>query len=185
MTDIVQWRPVPGWKNYFLSEDYQLKCRDQIKTLYLNKGYMKFNQETSFFGRSVWTMQLFHRVVGRFVFNPLPAILKILDHIDGDKCNNAFSNLRWITQQLNLINKPNAKGVKVLTNWYKPTLYVARYKQQKLGCFKTYDEAHNCYNRFREKEYAKIYKQILDDNDVSDAMRKHPDVLRASVLTLP
>ena len=181
----VQWRPVPGWKDYYLSDNYELKHHDKIKTLYHNKGYMKFNHETSFFGRSVWTLQLFHRMVGNFVLNPLPAILKVLDHIDGNPLNNRFENLRWVTQQLNLLNKPRAKGVRVVTNWYKPCVYVARYKNLKLGCFKTYDEAHYCYNRYREELYATIYQKIMDDNDVSAAIRMHPDVLRASTLTLP
>ena len=178
------WEPVPGWKGYELSSDYELRHEKKPKALYFNKGYVKFNHCMYFFGRPVWGYQLFHRIVGKFVYNPVPSVLKILDHIDGDTQNNKRENLRWINQALNLLNQRNAVGVRKFTRRGR-TLYLARCKQHRIGYFDTHEEAHHAYNRYREKEYARLYKQILDDNDVSESVWKHPDVVRASTLKLP
>ena len=41
-----------------------------------------------------------HRLIAHtFIFNPLPNVFKVVDHINNDPSDNRPSNLRWITQQ--------------------------------------------------------------------------------------
>ena len=57
-------------------------------------GYMRF--------KSFWI----HRLVAEtFVQNPRPDIFDCVDHIDRNKENNCASNLRWVNQQLNQLNR--------------------------------------------------------------------------------
>jgi len=49
--------------------------------------------------------QRINRVVARaFVHNPCPDIFNMVDHIDQNKSNNCASNLRWLNNQLNMLN---------------------------------------------------------------------------------
>ena len=53
-----------------------------------------------------------HRLVADlFVKNPRPDIFDKVDHIDGDRSNNHYTNLRWVDNQLNCANRKTAKNV--------------------------------------------------------------------------
>lgn len=80
----------------------------------------------------------------------------VIDHIDGDRQNNRWSNLRHVSQSVNLQNKHgpqsnNKLGVQGVTKMGKK--YIARIKtggkQKHLGSFSTPEEAGAAYQAAR------------------------------------
>ena len=69
-----------------------------------------------------------------------------IDHIDGNKLNNAFENLRVVTQQANIYNNHIAKGYA----WHKTrgkwqARITINQKKKYLGLFDTEDKARAAY----------------------------------------
>jgi len=68
-----------------------------LKTVRNSKGYVQIG--TSGCGRF-----LVSRLVAKmFVPNPRPDIFNQVDHINRDKTNNSWLNLRWLSGQLNVL----------------------------------------------------------------------------------
>ena len=95
-----------------------------------------------------------HRLAWLYVHGSLPA--DQIDHIDGDRLNNAIDNLREATNQQNAANRPalrtnrhGAKGVAIARRVRKPARYRARIRVNNklihLGYFPTSDEAAAAY----------------------------------------
>lgn len=93
-----------------------------------------------------------HRLAWLYVHGSLPA--GEIDHIDGDKKNNAISNLRDVSKAGNMGNikkafKTNTSGLlgayhdKRKGTWYSQI--TANGKRHCLGVFATADEAHGAY----------------------------------------
>ena len=110
-----------------------------------NNGYNKVNVDGKLYLR--------HRLVVA-AFNPAFDINNTdhkVDHIDRDKLNNAFSNLRVVTQQGNLFNNHIAKGYswnKAVGKWHAQ-IRVDR-KKKNLGYFDTEEEARAAYIAAKE-----------------------------------
>lgn len=71
---------------------------------------------------------------------------KMLDHIDGNKLNNALSNLRETNKQLNGLNRPHDKlkgAYKVKNGWFSSI--TIHKKPIYLGYFATKELAHEAY----------------------------------------
>ena len=89
-----------------------------------------------------------HRLVVA-AFNPAFDINNtdhVIDHIDANKLNNAFSNLRVVTQQGNLFNNPKAKGYcwnKRESKWHAGIKVDGKTKH--LGYFDIEEEARAAY----------------------------------------
>jgi hypothetical protein len=69
-----------------------------------------------------------------------------IDHVDGDRLHNAFSNLRVVSSQGNCLNRSTAKGYcwhKVRGKWQAQIKI--NYKQKHLGYFETEEEARAAY----------------------------------------
>lgn len=69
-----------------------------------------------------------------------------IDHIDHDKLNNAFSNLRVVTNQHNHFNRPAAKGYfwnKQKGKWQAQI--AVNNKKKHLGLFDIWEEARAAY----------------------------------------
>ena len=94
-----------------------------------------------------------HRLVVA-AFNPefeINNLEHVIDHIDGNKLNNAFDNLRVVTQQANTFNTNN-KGYywhKDRCKWH--TRIKINYKQKHLGYFETEEEARAAYLAAKEE----------------------------------
>tara|TARA_R110000868_G_scaffold370739_1_gene634220 strand:+ start:312 stop:755 length:444 start_codon:yes stop_codon:yes gene_type:complete len=71
---------------------------------------------------------------------------KVMDHIDGNKLNNALSNLRVVTQHQNTMNRHTAKGY----SWHCPSKkWMAQImlngKNKNLGYFEKETDARAAY----------------------------------------
>lgn len=110
----MEWRPVVGLEDYAdVSDDGQIRTHERF---YINRwgqkvtipsvvlkqranawGYMFCNFKK---GGKTCTIRV-HRAVA-MAFIPNTHNKPQVDHIDGDKTNNAVSNLRWCTSQENI-----------------------------------------------------------------------------------
>jgi hypothetical protein len=79
-----------------------------------------------------------------------------VDHIDGDKINNRFNNLRDVSRAQNLHNvgQPNCnntsgfRGVSLHQGKWRAQIMLNR-KHIKIGCFDTPEEAHAAYLSYK------------------------------------
>jgi hypothetical protein len=94
-----------------------------------------------------------HHLVWLFETGKWPA--KDLDHIDGDRGNNRFSNLREVTPQENHANRKIHRDGRLVgatsagPNRWRSTIRVDG-KRVNLGCFATQEEAHAAYVAARD-----------------------------------
>jgi HNH endonuclease/AP2 domain len=96
-----------------------------------------------------WTIGLLgksylaHRLAWFYVYGSWP---REIDHIDGNKLNNAISNLRECTRSENNQNRRGVSGVSRVMRGgrYRASICVNR-KQIHLGCYSTQDEARSAY----------------------------------------
>lgn len=92
----MSWTKISGFDNYSVSDDGEVRndTTGRIKTKTLNKRngyyYVDLWQDNASIKRPV------HRLVAEaYIGNP--SRKPTVDHIDGDRTNNAVSNLRWAT----------------------------------------------------------------------------------------
>ena len=87
-------------------------------------------------------MRLVHRVVAE-CFIPNPEGKPQVDHIDGNRANNAVSNLRWATHQENLQNQTGRGCYRDGDRWHA---YIwVNGKNRYLGMYDTEKQAHQVY----------------------------------------
>ena len=92
-----------------------------------------------------------HRLIWLYVTGSMPT--KQIDHINGDKSDNRFQNLRLADNGQNRANSKstNKHGLKGLLHrpWLKKNPWQAQIRHNKkqiyLGCFPTKEEAHEAY----------------------------------------
>lgn len=92
-----------------------------------------------------------------------------IDHIDGNKSNNTFSNLREATNQKNLrnrnINSNNISGFRGVS-WSKhASKWVAnamsKGKRKNLGYFDSAEEASKAFESFAKRNHGKFYRDSV------------------------
>lgn len=99
----VNWKPVKGYERlYEVSDQGEVRnMRNRVlKVCIQNSGYAQIAlwSETS-----KKTKFLVHRLVAQaFIDNPKG--LPIVNHIDGNKCNNAANNLEWCDNSHNIMH---------------------------------------------------------------------------------
>ncbi len=100
-----------------------------------------------------------HRLAWLYMTGEWPS--EQIDHINGNKSDNRFSNLRSVTQNQNCQLKHVASG-RSKTGFAGVTVnersgkFNARHKNKWLGTFKTPEEAHKAYVAYRDKLSASI-----------------------------
>jgi hypothetical protein len=105
-----------------------------------------------------------HRLAWMHVYGWMPA--KKLDHIDGNKANNAIANLRLATDAQNAWNSrmqhDNASGLKGIYFAPHVSMYRARIKVQGktfcLGYYKTKEEAHAAYCKAAREHHGEFWR---------------------------
>lgn len=95
---IEEWKEIEENNNYLISNSGRFKRGSKILKLNKNKrGYLYCNISTN----SVITKVKIHRLVAKaFVYNIENK--DTVNHIDGDKLNNNFNNLEWLTRKENI-----------------------------------------------------------------------------------
>jgi hypothetical protein len=83
-----------------------------------------------------------HSLAWLYVHGELPALL---DHIDGNRANNALANLRVATALQNQLNRPSRGYYRTRCNKFAAAIRVAG-ERISLGNFDTPEEAHAAYS---------------------------------------
>lgn len=99
-----------------------------------------------------------HRLAWFYIYKEWPK--GDIDHIDGNRANNAIDNLRDVNRSENNFNqrgasKNNKSGLLGVSfhkhsGLYRATIYV-KYKQTCIGYYKTPEEAHQAYLETKRK----------------------------------
>ena len=140
-----EWKLFNENDSYFISNKGRVKCYESLPQIVLDKdGYRTFQCKIS--GKQCI------RRIGRLVailFIPNPNNYPEVDHIDRNKANDDMTNLRWVTRQINVINRGiqsnNTSGYAGVSFIDDKNLYYAYIKFNgklyNLGLYTTLDEA--------------------------------------------
>jgi len=145
LKELAQYDPATG---IFTLKKYRLgttrKVGDELGSK-TKSGYLEacFDQRTYYL----------HRLAYFYMTGKIP---KYIDHINGNKTDNRWDNLRSVTQQQNMENvkkvRPdNTTGYRGVHKWggkYRAKIVVNK-KQIHLGTFSTAEEAAEAYNAAR------------------------------------
>lgn len=136
MQEIEIWKPVPNYENYYVSNFGNAKSTKGYKKLRLGKpGYYRFTVSAN--SKKV-TLNV-HRVVGILFVKGYKRGLMI-NHLDGNKLNNHYSNLKWDTPQDNAIHALHV-------------LKVGRHAFKKVQCVETGQEYESIKQAYEDKGY--------------------------------
>lgn len=121
----------------------------------LNRGYVKISIDS----RPYFA----HRLAWVYMTGEQPSMG--IDHINGNRSDNRWSNLRVSSQTDNMCNassrKHNRTGLKGVTK-HNDSKYVARIcyadRRQYLGCFKTAEEAKAAYDAAAKILHGEFFK---------------------------
>ena len=159
-----RWMMIDGYINYYVSNFGRVInmttkriLKPALRSGYLCVGLCKNGKMKTF---------PIHRLVALcFIVNPNDYIC--VDHIDTNKTNNSPTNLRWCTNQMNIMNSrkhmnttSKFKGVSFYKRDKKWVAHI-RHNQKgfHLGYFKTQEEAGRAYNEKASElfgEFAKL-----------------------------
>lgn len=129
------WKDIPGYEGYYQASNYgAIRSVDRIKMLFgVNPVEMKGRTLRNKYNKSTGYMMVIlgvdgrrdtktvHRLVAK-TWIPNPSLLGDVNHKDGDKGNNAISNLEWCTRSMNIHHAYDTglnisrKGTEVWTN---------------------------------------------------------------------
>jgi hypothetical protein len=106
-TDEREWRAIPGWPAYEVSEN------GDVRRVLGGKGTRVghtlkpwLNKQTGYLQVSLWRQNrgwktTIHRLVALAFLGAPPTRLHLVAHNDGNRLNNHRTNLRWATQREN------------------------------------------------------------------------------------
>ena len=128
---------------------------------------------------------LLHRIIAIcFIDNPTEA--KEVDHIDGDKLNNAITNLRWVTAKTNIQSFHNQKRSRklLLRNRDTGAIYDTYAAAARSTGAEDRNEINVFVNLFRRDSYIKGTWQLFkgDDATTAKALIKEDHILLETYL---
>ena len=146
------WRQIEGHPNYEISDQGKIRNVKHNKLLsgFTNRGYQYFRTASG-------EKFAIHRLVASLFLEP-DEERTVVDHIDGNKANNHFTNLRWANHAENRQN--TTKCDKQTSSQFKGVYR----RNMKNGTFRF--EAHITYNK--KKYNIGIYKTELEASQAYD-----------------
>lgn len=114
-------------------------------------------------------MYLAHRIIWLIVYGKWPD--KLIDHVNGNKCDNRLCNLRKATHSENGWNSGirtnNTSGFKGVCKHHKCGKWLARIRigngvRKHLGLFDTPEAANAAYRRAAEEHHGAFYSHGVD-----------------------
>ena len=152
-------KPVPDWPGWYAREDGQIRNGEIIVTGSPTKaGHLCFKARKGHwkYGYTQWV----HRFVAKtWVLNPRPDIFTVVDHIDRNPQNNDCTNLRWVTQGLNLLNN----GARNAYFHRRSGKWRVRVKGIDFGWFKNENDAIAHGQLCKKKLFEEIYVAHLNE----------------------
>jgi len=138
-----------------LGEVINNKTNKKLKVWINHGGYKNYTLRNEYLNQK--RNLSVHRLLGiTFINNPnsYPCI----DHIDRNKKNNDLNNLRWVSYQMNSLNKdcnnPLGRGITLSRNGKKYNVNLFRKGEKKwIGVYDTLSEAKLNYTKSVEKWY--------------------------------
>lgn len=99
------WKELKENSNYYISNFGRFKSKRKLLKLNINaRGYQYCNISTN---GKVTKVKIHILVAKYFVDNPL--LKDTVNHIDGNKLNNIYTNLEWLTRKENIQHYFNNK----------------------------------------------------------------------------
>jgi hypothetical protein len=163
LLQLTVWLPINDFSNYKISLDgivKNIKTNRILKSYANDRGYhcielYKDNKYKSF---------KIHRLVATH-FIPNLTEYNYIDHIDNDKNNNKFSNLRYCSpsqnqynRKLNKNNKSSIKGVRFENNKWRAVICFNK-KQIHIGYYDNLEDAKIA----RQQKAAELFGQFLNE----------------------
>lgn len=106
-----KWKVIDNYKNYQVSNWGNVKS---TKTGKLLKPFVKGGYKVvALYNENGMKMKFVHRLVGKY-FCENPNGYNEIDHIDRNRFNNYYENIRWVTHSQNMRNKDNVYPVVML-----------------------------------------------------------------------
>ena len=163
MSDSELWRPCLIDSRWEISNHGRV--RGGSKFTIINYGLIRKLRKATNRYISAWVdkeLYSVHRLVGQhFVQNPRPDVLKHIDHIDGDRSNNHWLNLRWVNRKLNMRNCQARGWNKTGQKFCVSTRYNNKHKYH--GVFETEHEAHSVYKKVQAEAFRCLYVELTGD----------------------
>lgn len=103
------WKPIQGFPKYQVSDLGRIKNIESGRIFTGTKDAFGYVHVRLINPQGTYTLKKVHRIVAE-AFLPNPECKPIIDHIDGEKTNNALSNLRWFTYSENSQAYEASKG---------------------------------------------------------------------------
>ena len=102
---------VVNYPKYLIYEDGKLFSK--ITNRYLNGHLKPYRRVSLYNGEICRTVNIHQLVAEHYVNNSNPEIFNEVDHIDRNKLNNHYTNLRWVNKSMNNLNRGLLKNNKI------------------------------------------------------------------------